>query len=161
MSAIDTALTDDLYEKLLILRTTDADGNVVGRERRTTINHAMKSCRRAWNVVVRRHPGKLPLVNPFAQMGLRSSDRETPTATYDDLLAFRVKAIEVGLSSLATAALIGWEWLQRETDIFAAFAVSHYRPKERPNMVRVLDEKTKRKAGYLLSTMLALCSTPN
>src|SRR6202007_941037 len=62
LSSIDTALTDDLYEKLLILRTTDAEGNVIERERRTTINHAMKSCRRAWNVVARRHPGKLPLV---------------------------------------------------------------------------------------------------
>lgn len=142
LSAIDTALTDDLYEKLLILRTTDAKGNVVERERRTTVNHAMKSCRRAWNVCARRNPGKLPLVNPFAQMGLRSSDRETPTAAYDELIAFRTKAVEMGLSSLATAALIGWEWLQRETDIFATFDVSHYRPKEHPNMVRVIDEKT-------------------
>lgn len=146
LKAIDTALTDDLYEKILILKTTDAEGNVVERERRTTVNHAMKSCRRAWNVVARRHPGKLPLVNPFAQMGLRSSDRETPTATYDDLLAFRTKAVELGLSSLATAALMGWEWLQRETDIFATFDVSHYRPKERPNMVRVVDEKTKQQS---------------
>jgi hypothetical protein len=142
LTSIDTALTDDLYEKLLILRTTDAKGNVVERERRTTINHAMKSCRRAWNICARRNPGKLPLVNPFAQMGLRSSDRETPTATYDELIAFRTKAVEMGLSSLATAALIGWEWLQRETDIFATFDVSHYRPKEHPNMVRVIDEKT-------------------
>jgi hypothetical protein len=142
LSAIDTALTDDLYEKLLILRTTDAKGNVIERERRTTINHAMKSCHRAWKVCARRNPGKLPLINPFAQMGLRSSDRETPTATYDDLIAFRAKAVELHLSSLATAALIGWEWLQRETDIFATFDVSHYRPKEHPNMVRVIDEKT-------------------
>ena len=28
-SAIDTALTDDLYEKLLILEITGADGNVI------------------------------------------------------------------------------------------------------------------------------------
>jgi hypothetical protein len=143
LSTIDTALTDDLYEKLLILRTTDADGNMVERERRTTVNHAMKSCRRAWNIAGRRNPGKLPLVNPFAKMGLRSSDRETPTATYDELLAFRAKAAELGLPSLAIAALIGWEWLQRETDIFATFDVSHYRPKEHPNMVRVIDEKTR------------------
>jgi hypothetical protein len=142
LSAIDTALTDDLYEKLLILRTTDAKGNVIERERRTTVNHAMKSCHRAWKVCARRNPGKLPLINPFAQMGLRSSDRETPTATYDDLIAFCAKAVELRLSSLATAALIGWEWLQRETDIFATFDVSHYRPKEHPNMVRVIDEKT-------------------
>jgi len=89
-----------------------------------------------------RNPGKLPVVNPFAQMGLRSSKRVTPTATYDELITFRTKAIEMGLASLATAALIGWEWLQRETDIFATFDVSHYRPKEHPNMVRVIDEKT-------------------
>jgi hypothetical protein len=143
VTAITTAVTDALYEKLLLV--TDEAGNVIG-ERRTTVNHAMKTCRRAWNVVARRHPGKLPLVNPFAQMGLRSSDRETPTATFDDLLAFRAKAVERGLPSLATAALIGWEWLQRETDIFATFDVSHYRPKERPNMVRVVDEKTKQES---------------
>ena len=51
----------------------------------------------------------------------------------------------MGLPSLATAALIGWEWLQREDDIFATFDVTHYRPKERPNAVRVLHEKTKRR----------------
>ena len=88
------------------------------------------------------NPGKLPLVNPFAQMGLQSSDRETPTATYDELQEFRAKAIEMGLPSLATAALITWDWLQREIDIFATFDVTHYRPKERPNAVRVLHEKT-------------------
>src|SRR6516165_7366248 len=47
------------------------------------------------------------------------------------------------LHSLATGALIGWEWLQREVDIFATFDVSHYRPKEHPDLVRVVDEKTK------------------
>jgi hypothetical protein len=140
VALIDTAVTDALYEKLLVV--TDDAGNVIG-ERRTTVNHAMKSCRRAWNICARRNPGKLPLVNPFAKMGLRSSDRETPTATYEELVAFRAKAVELELPSLATAALIGWEWLQREVDIFATFDVSHYRPKERPNMVRVVHEKTK------------------
>jgi hypothetical protein len=150
LTAIDTALTDDLYEKLLVLKTTDADGNVIERERRTTVNHAMKSCRRAWNIAARRHPGKLPIINPFAKMGLRSSDRETPTATYTELVAFRAKAIELGLSSLATAALLGWEWLQRETDIFATFDVSHYRPKDKPNLVRVVDEKTRQESWISL-----------
>jgi hypothetical protein len=59
------------------------------------------------------------------------------------LVSFRTKAFELKLSSLATAALIAWEWLQRETDVFATFDVSHYRPKEHPNMVRVIDEKTR------------------
>ena len=142
LPAINTAVIDAVYEKLLVVSEKDADGNLIERERRTSINHAMKSCRRAWNVAARRHPGKLPIVNPFASMGLISSDRETPTATYEELIEFRSKAAELGLHSLATAALIGWEWLQRETDIFATFMVEHYRPKERPNMVRVIDEKT-------------------
>lgn len=43
LAAIDTALTDDLYEKLLVLKITDDEGNVIERERRTTVNHAMKS----------------------------------------------------------------------------------------------------------------------
>jgi hypothetical protein len=140
LTAITTAITDALYEALLPVR--DAEGNVIG-ERRTTTNHAMKSCRRAWNIVARRHPGELPHVNPFAQMGLRSSERETPTATYEELQAFRAKAVEMNLPSLATGALIGWEWLQREVDIFATFSVAHYRPKEFPDMARVIHHKTK------------------
>jgi hypothetical protein len=75
-------------------------------------------------------------------MGLQSSNRETPTTTYAELVAFRAKAIEMDLPSLATAALIGWEWLQREIDIFSTFEVTHYRPKEYPNAVRVVHEKT-------------------
>jgi hypothetical protein len=142
LSAITTAVTDALYEKLLVVTETDADGNTITRERRTTINHAMKSCRRAWNVAGRANPGKVPLVNPFARMGLQSSDRETPTATYAELQTFRAKATAMGLASLGTAALIGWEWLQREADIFGTFDVTHYRPKERPHAVRVLHNKT-------------------
>jgi hypothetical protein len=143
LAAITTAVTDALYEKLLIIKKTDATGNTVEIERRTTLNNAMKTCRRAWNVAARRNPGKVPPVNPFAKMGLISSDRETPTATYAELQAFRAMAREKGLPSIATAALIAWEWLQREEAIFGVFDVSHYRPKERPNAVRVLHPKTK------------------
>jgi hypothetical protein len=110
---------------LLVQKVAGKDGVVVERERRTTVNHAMTSCRRAWNVCARRNPGKVPLVNPFAKMGLQGSTRETPTATYEELVKFRTKAVELRLPSLATAALIAWEWLQRETDVFATFDVSH------------------------------------
>jgi hypothetical protein len=40
LTAIDTGLADELYEKLLILKISDSDANVVERERRTTVNHA-------------------------------------------------------------------------------------------------------------------------
>src|SRR5262249_4712679 len=75
-------------------------------------------------------------------MGLQSSSRETPTATFDELQNFRAKAVAMGLPSLATAALIAWEWLQRERDIFATFDIGHYRPKDRPHAVRVVHSKT-------------------
>jgi hypothetical protein len=143
LNAITTAVTDMLYEKLIITTETKLDGTIVERERRTTVNHAMKSCRRAWNVTSRRNPGKVPQVNPFAQMGLRSSERVTPTANFKDLQAFRAKAVELGHPSLATAALVAWEWLPRVKDIFCTFEISHYRPKERPNTVFIEHRKTE------------------
>jgi hypothetical protein len=73
----------------------------------------------------------------------RAHDCEAPTATFAELQAFRAKAKEMRYSSLATAALIGWEFVQRRVDIFATFEVAHYRPKEHPNAVRVLHEKTR------------------
>jgi hypothetical protein len=104
LAAITTAVVDALYEKLLFVTEVDNAGNTIQRERKTTINHAMKTCRRAWNVAARRNPGKIPLGNPFAQMGLESSGRETSTATFAELQAFRAKASEMGLWSLGTAA---------------------------------------------------------
>jgi hypothetical protein len=142
LALINTAVIDALYERLLVVKEVDADGNTVEWERRTRVNHAMKTCRRAWNIALRRHPTKVPTLNPFAQMGLVSYNRETPTATYAELESFRAKAREKGYPSLATAALLAWEWLQREGAIFGVFDVTHYRPKEYPNAVRVLHPKT-------------------
>jgi hypothetical protein len=143
LPAITTAIADLVFEKLVTVQETDADGKTVERERRTTINHAMKSCRRAWNVAARANPGRVPLTNPFARMGLTDASKATPTATYQELQTFRARAKEMGFPSLATAALVGWEFLQREEDIFGTFAVGHYRPKERANAVQVLHEKTR------------------
>jgi hypothetical protein len=60
VTSITTAVVDELYGKLLVIKEKDADGKEVKRERRTTVNHAMKSCRRAWKIAARRNPGKLP-----------------------------------------------------------------------------------------------------
>jgi hypothetical protein len=114
LSAITTAITDLVYEKLAVVQETDAAGNMIERERRTTINRAMKTCRRAWNVAARANPGKVPLINPFARMGLKDASKATPTATFADLTAFRTMAQAMGFPSLATAALVAWEFLQRE-----------------------------------------------
>ena len=47
-------MTDAIYETISLRPTQGNDG----RERLTTVNHAMKTCRRAWNVACRRNPGK-------------------------------------------------------------------------------------------------------
>jgi hypothetical protein len=137
VASIDTGVVDPLYEKLLNVPTEDG----TTRERRTTVNHAMKSCRRAWNVAYRRHPKIVPAANPFSRMGLKASKRVTPTATYAELFAAVAKADALGLSSLGTAMMLTWEWLQREEHIFSAFDVTHYRPKDRPREVKIVHPK--------------------
>ena len=146
---------DAVYQKLLVVEEKDLHGNTVKRERRRFANAAMTACRRAWFVGQRTEEKRVPEVNPFAKMGLKKrrpgeTPRETPTATWEELLAFRAKAKELGYSSVATGALAAWEWLQREEHLLGAFLVSHYRPKERPNAVRVVHPKNGEEAWWPL-----------
>ena len=77
-------------------------------------------------------------------MGLQSTSRETPFATFAELQAFRAKAVETGFQSIATGALIGWEFLQRQHHIYTAFQAEHYRPDNHPGHVHVVNPKTNR-----------------
>jgi hypothetical protein len=149
------AFVDAVYAKLLVVESIDADGNVVRHERRRMAIAAMGACRRAWFVMHRAEEKIVPADNPFAKMGLKKlapgqSKKETPTATWEELMIFRAKATRLGYSSLATAALTAWEWLQREEHLFGAFEIAHYRPKERPNSVRVTHPKTGEEAWWPL-----------
>src|SRR5215475_1646832 len=57
----------------------------------------------------------------------------------------RHKSTDVPVGYVRGAKLFdqhAWEWLQREVDIFGTFEVGHYRPKDHPNAVRVVHEKT-------------------
>jgi hypothetical protein len=116
----------------------------------------MTACRRAWIVGQRAEEKIVPAVNPFAKMGLKKrgpgeTPHQTPTATWDELTRFRAKANELGYRSLATAALLAWEWVQREEHLFGAFEVKHYRPKERPDSVCVVHPKNGEEAWIPLS----------
>jgi hypothetical protein len=160
LGSIDSTIADKLYDKLLPLRDEhgnlvplppqdplqaslpDHDGEPLFVERRTTVNHAMRSCRRAWNVALRLHPKEVPAINPFATMGLADKRKEVEAATYADLLAAVAQADAMGLPSLGTAMMVTWEWLQREEHIFTAFRLDHYRPRKRPNEVFIIDTKT-------------------
>jgi hypothetical protein len=135
LTTIDTNTADLLYEKLRF---------VGERERRATANAAMRSARRAWNVVARSHPKKVPVLNPFAKMGLNTEQADTPEATFEELQAFIAHADKSGRASLGTAALVMWEWAQRGEHVFGAFDVTHYRPKERPDEVRVIHPKNRK-----------------
>lgn len=146
---------DAIYAKLLVVENEDANGNIVKRERRRFANAAMTACRRAWFVGQRAQETKVPQINPFSRMGLKTRApgqpaRETPTATWDELIAFRMTAKKLGYSSVGTAALLTWEWLQREEHVFGAFEISHYRPKERPNSVKIVHPKNGEEAWWPL-----------
>jgi hypothetical protein len=142
VALITTKMADRLLEKLGSVVEKDADGNEVIRERKTTVNHAMKSCRRAWNVVYRAEPKIVPKENPFSRMGLDESSVPSVNATYEQLKAFVHCCDGNARRSIGTAAMIGWEWLQREEHILGAFVVDHYRSKQRPHDVRVVHPKT-------------------
>jgi hypothetical protein len=96
LAHITAAVVDSLFDRLLTIKKTDAQGNTVEIARRTTVNGAMRACRRAWNVAARSHPGKVPHANPFSAMGLTNTARETPTATFAELQAFREKTKAMG-----------------------------------------------------------------
>lgn len=159
VGSITAAIVDKLYKKLLPkpgadgkplplfaqdqsqCSLPDRSGEPLYVERRTTVNHAMKSCRRAWNVAHRLYPNEIPAANPFAGMGLVSITKPVEAATYADLLAAVAQADAMGLPSLGTALMVTWEWLQREEHIFTKFTLSHYRPKNRPDEVLVVHPK--------------------
>lgn len=155
ISDFTKAFVDAIYAKLLIVEAEDAHGNIVKRERRRYANAAMTACRRAWFVGQRAQETKVPAINPFSRMGLKAHApgrpaRETPTATWDELVAFRMSAKKLGYNSVGTAALLTWEWLQREEHVFGAFEISHYRPKERPNSVKIVHPKNGEEAWWPL-----------
>jgi len=155
LASFTRGFVDALYAKLLVVEETDADGNTIRRERRRFANAAMTACRRAWFIGIRAQEKIVPSVNPFARMGLKTRavgqiPRQTPTATWEELVTFRNKAKELGYTSIATAALAAWEWLQREEHLFGAFEVKHYRPPERPGSVHVVHPKTGEDAWWPL-----------
>ena len=105
---------DAVYAKLLIVEERDKNGNIIHRERPRFANAAVVACRRAWFVGHRAREKNVPAINPFSRMGLKArapnrAARETPTATWVELVAFCLKANEMGYRSVATAALLSWE----------------------------------------------------
>jgi hypothetical protein len=113
ISDFTKGFVDAIYAKLLVVDDMDAEGNIVKRERRRFANASMVACRRAWFVGQRAQEKKVTAVNPFSRMGLKARApgqpvRKTPTATWEELVAFRAEAKKLGYGSVATAALVAW-----------------------------------------------------
>ena len=58
-------------------------------------------------------------------------------------MQFVKAADDAGESSLGTAAMIAYYWLQREEDIFIGrLSWGHYRPADAPDVARIFHHKT-------------------
>jgi hypothetical protein len=157
IASIKPATADVLFERLRVVHEPILDGEgkpVIGndgtpvvrtRERTRTAVLAMVCCRTAWNWARRDKPGIIPASNPFAGVDM-GEYRAKPTrpVTHDELLRFVKAADDAGDSSIGTAAMIAFYWLQREIDIIARLSwVQHYRPAENPNIARIYHHKTR------------------
>ncbi len=142
---------DRLFKKL-------RDGGKGGRV--TTVTHAIRAMRRAWNVAHHYNAVIVPEANPFRKVkGAGSTGRETEYATLDQLETFVSKANELGHPSVALAALVTNHWYQREIDILRRMVWSDYEPGVRVK-VRHYKNRNRRKGEKENVIWLALCD-PN
>ncbi|WP_417615392.1 tyrosine-type recombinase/integrase [Parasphingorhabdus sp.] len=107
--AVTSIAADAIYK-----RWTERHGKRQG-------SYAMQVCRLVWNQAKRPGYDKITGVsdNPFAGMGISSTaehgNRETSREEYD---LYRQTAREMGFQSMATAAALSFELVQRVWDVF-------------------------------------------
>lgn len=103
---VDAAVADQLYEKLKARGPRQA-------------TYAMQVCRLVWNWAIRYKKTTGITDNPFAGMALSHAvadgNRPTSRAEYD---LYRNTARELGYQSMATAAALAFELVQRVWDVF-------------------------------------------
>ncbi len=134
LKSITSGAADRIYAKLKLR----ADGT----ERVRTAILAMAVCKRAWNVARRDKPEHVPLENPFAKMDLEYTAKPTRPVSYPELMKFVTAADAAGETSIGTAAMVAYFWLQRQEDILKRLSWTHYRPADAPNKVRIFHHKT-------------------
>jgi integrase len=113
-----------------------------GGDRVRTAFFSVSICKRAWNVAHRDKPNIVTSLNPFHKMELEYRAQPTRPFTHDELLRFVKTADAEGESSIGTAAMIAYYWLQRKEDILTRLSWSHYRPTDAPDVVRIFHHKT-------------------
>ncbi len=135
LNSITPGAADRLYAKL----KERPDGG----ERVRTAVLCVTVCKRAWNTAWRDKPKIVPSINPFDKMELTYEPKATRPVTHDELRRFVRAADDAGESSIGTAAMIAFYWLQRETDIIGRLSwVQHYRPVGKPDIANIYHHKT-------------------
>lgn len=134
LKSITPGAADRLFDKL----KERPDGG----ERVRTAVLSVTVCKRAWNIARRDKPQIVPWMNPFDKMELTYEPKPTRPVTHEELLRFVKAADEAGESSLGTAAMIAYYWLQREEDIVGRLSWSQYRPTDAPLIARIFHHKT-------------------
>lgn len=134
LKSITPGVADRLFSKLK--KRPD------GGERIRTAVLSVTICKRAWNVARRDKPTIVPHQNPFHKMEIWYEPKPTRPVTHDELTRFVKAADEADETSLGTAAMIAYYWLQREEDIIGRLSWSHYRPSDAPNLARIFHHKT-------------------
>ncbi|MCA0320677.1 MAG: site-specific integrase [Proteobacteria bacterium] len=137
INSITPGVVDKLHSAL---RTVVKDG--VQYDRTRTALLSMQVCRRAWKIAYRVKSSIVPAENPFAKMGLAYKPTPTKPVSHAILMQFVKAADDHGYASLGTAAMIAFYWLQRQEDIVSRLSWSHYRPADRPDVIRVWHYKT-------------------
>jgi hypothetical protein len=85
----------------------------------------------------------VPAVNPFRAVELEHTKGTTRPASRAEAYALHAALVRAGEPHLAVVPLVAFEWHQRPENILAGHLTwLDYRPKERPNAVRVVHHKT-------------------
>jgi hypothetical protein len=134
---ITPTVADRIYIRLR--DRVEGKGEPQGEPRASFASQAIKSIRRAWNACWRDNQAAYPKDNPFMGVELEKSGRKRGFALRDDMLAFVAKADELGYPMVGTAAMISFEWLQREKAILQRLVWSDYQAGIR---VKVVHSKT-------------------
>jgi hypothetical protein len=85
----------------------------------------------------------VPNVNPFRSVEMEHRKGTTRPASRDEAYALHVALVAAGEPHLAVVPLVAFEWHQRPENVLAGHLTwLDYRPKDRPNAVRVVHHKT-------------------
>lgn len=106
--AIEPYHADEIWERL---RVSGKDG-----ERTATANAAMRAARRMYSCALRK---KLVTQNPFSKMDLPTTGGDTLPAEREQVRAFIEASDRIGMPSMGTAAMLGFELCQREGDVIS------------------------------------------